>query len=107
MWWLASLALFFATASIAQFVPAPTDLITAQGHAGIPVRYKQVPAGICEQDERVKNFAGYSDVAKDQHIFWWFFEARNAPEKAPLTIWINGGPGYVPNRALFCVQDDN
>ena len=31
-----------------QFVPAPTDLIKKEGYAGISVRYKQVPPGICE-----------------------------------------------------------
>jgi carboxypeptidase C (cathepsin A) len=101
MRWLASfLALSFATGNTAQFVPAPTNLITAQGHAGIPVRYKNVPVGICEKDSKVKSFAGYSDVAPHQHIFWWFFEARTEPEKAPLTVWINGGPGFVlsPSR---------
>jgi carboxypeptidase C (cathepsin A) len=103
MWWLiSSLALSFATGSTAQFVQAPNDLTTAQGYAGIPVRYKQVPVGICEEDPRVKSFAGYSDVAPDQHIFWWFFEARTEPEKAPLTVWINGGPGFVPRPSLVC-----
>ena len=78
----------------AQFVSPPKDLKTAKGYAGVNVRYKEVPAGICELDSKVKSYSGYSDVAEDQHVFWWFFEARNgAPEKAPLTVWINGGPG--------------
>src|SRR6201994_5060306 len=84
----------FATYVVAQFVPAPTDLLTKVGAADIKVRYKEVPAGICEQDPWVKSFSGYADVAENQHIFWWFFEARNdEPSKAPLTVWINGGPG--------------
>lgn len=78
----------------AQFVSPPSNLIEAVGHAGIPVRYKEVPAGICELDPNVKSFSGYADVAEDQHIFWWFFETRNGdPSEAPLTVWINGGPG--------------
>jgi hypothetical protein len=77
---------------VAQFVPVPADLITKTGYAGIDVRYKEVPPGICELDPNVKSYSGYADVDKDQHIFWWFFETRNGnPNNAPLTIWINGG----------------
>ena len=47
----------------AQFVPAPTDLISTTGYAGIPVRYKQVPAGICELNPDVKSYSGYADVS--------------------------------------------
>lgn len=54
----------------AQFVPPPTDLITKEGHAGIKVRYKEVPPGICEQDSNVKSYSGYADVDEHQHIFW-------------------------------------
>jgi hypothetical protein len=96
MWWTASFSiLFFSAGSVAQFITPPKDLIAAKGFAGIPVRYKQVPAEICEKNPGVKSYAGYADVAADQHIFWWFFEARKEPEKAPLTVWINGGPGFV------------
>ena len=77
-----------------QFVAPPTDLINAQGAAGVQVRYKEVPTGICEQDPNVKSYSGYADVSENAHIFWWFFEARNQdPTTAPLTVWINGGPG--------------
>jgi hypothetical protein len=55
-----SAAAFIANA---QFVPAPTDLISTTGYAGIPVRYKQVPAGICELDPDVKSYSGYADVS--------------------------------------------
>ena len=54
----------------AQFVPAPTDLIKKEGHAGINVRYKEVPPGICEQDPTVKSYSGYADVEENEHIFW-------------------------------------
>ncbi|KAJ4295440.1 hypothetical protein N0V90_007452 [Kalmusia sp. IMI 367209] len=87
-------AALLASSASAQFVPAPADLIEKVGYANISVRYKEVPTGICELDPNVKSYSGYADIAEDQHIFWWFFEARNQdPSTAPLTVWINGGPG--------------
>ncbi len=81
--------------STTQFLQPPTNFLEAQGAAGIKIRYRQVPPGICELDANVKSFTGYSDVAANQHIFWWFFEAKKNPKNKPLTVWINGGPGYV------------
>jgi carboxypeptidase C (cathepsin A) len=96
-----AIAALLSTAA-AQFVPAPTDLATKMGFAGIPVRYKEVPAGICEMDPSVKSYSGYADVSENEHIFFWFFEARNEnPSEAPLTVWINGGPGSSSMIGLF------
>ncbi|PWN31842.1 alpha/beta-hydrolase [Meira miltonrushii] len=86
----------------AQFVAEPQDLIHKQGAAGINVRYKEVPSGICESTPGVKSFSGYSDVGKDEHLFWYFFETRNGdPKKAPLTVIINGGPGSSSMISVF------
>ncbi|KAF4544455.1 Carboxypeptidase s1 [Lasiodiplodia theobromae] len=98
---LAATAVLPAAVS-AQFVTAPTNLTLKKGAAGVNVRYKEVPTGICETDPNVKSLSGYADVAEDQHIFWWFFEARNQdPTTAPLTVWINGGPGSSSMIGLF------
>lgn len=98
----AFLPLLLTAFAAAQFVEPPKDLKTAKGYAGVNVRYKEVPAGICELDPSVKSYAGYADVGPDQHIFFWFFEARKGdPRKAPLTSWINGGPGSSSQIGLF------
>jgi len=63
-----SLFLLATAASITstQFVPAPTDLKSTTGYTGIPVRYKEVPTGICELDPKVKSYSGYVDVSENQ-----------------------------------------
>lgn len=89
--------------TLSQFLTSPpSDLKTVLGASNIPIRYKQVPPGICELNAKVKSFAGYADVAPDQHIFFWFFEARNgSPESAPLTVRLDGGPGASSMNGLF------
>lgn len=73
MFSLAVLACSVISATVAQFVPAPTDLIGKAGYAGVNIRYKEVPTGICELDPTVKSYSGYADVEENQHIFFWFF----------------------------------
>ncbi|PNS13881.1 Carboxypeptidase Y [Sphaceloma murrayae] len=100
-----SLLAFAAALSVstAQFVTSePSGWTTKIGAANVPVRYKQVPNGICETNATVKSFSGYADVSKEHHVFFWFFEARKvAPAKAPLTVWISGGPGTSSMVGLF------
>ncbi|KAD2804517.1 hypothetical protein E3N88_37894 [Mikania micrantha] len=40
-------------------------------------------------------YAGYVTVNEShgRALFYWFFEAVESPEKKPLLLWLNGGPG--------------
>lgn len=88
--------------TLSQFVSPPTNLTNATGNYDIPVRYKLVPNGTCELTPGVKSYSGYVDISEHQHIFFWFFEARESdPEDSELTVWINGGPGSSSMIGLF------
>ncbi|GKT44242.1 carboxypeptidase S1 B [Colletotrichum spaethianum] len=84
-----------------QFVTQPTDLKILKGAGGVTVRYKQVPNGICETNNKVKSFAGYVDVSPTQHIYFYLFEARQNAASAPLTVRLDGGPGASSMNGLF------
>ncbi|KAL2484976.1 Serine carboxypeptidase-like 34 [Abeliophyllum distichum] len=42
-----------------------------------------------------KQYAGYVNVNQThgRALFYWFFEATKNPQKKPLLLWLNGGPG--------------
>ncbi|KAK3695930.1 hypothetical protein LTR37_018285 [Vermiconidia calcicola] len=84
------------------------------------------PNDICETTPGVRSYTGYVHLppgaladlgqATDYPIntFFWFFEARNDPANAPLSIWMNGGPGsssmlglFVENGPCFVNSDSN
>ncbi|KAF6829341.1 carboxypeptidase s1 [Colletotrichum plurivorum] len=87
----------------AQFPPEPEGitLLKSKFHENVTISYKE--PGICETTPGVRSYAGYVHLppgtldAETQeypiNTFFWFFEARKAPENAPLAIWLNGGPG--------------
>ncbi|KAL5342909.1 Alpha/Beta hydrolase protein [Aspergillus crustosus] len=87
------------------FPPTPEGLKVVQSkhQKGVTISYKA--PGICETTPGVKSYSGYvhlppgtlNDLGLDQeypiNTFFWFFESRNDPANAPLSIWMNGGPG--------------
>ncbi|XP_077247119.1 serine carboxypeptidase-like 34 [Tasmannia lanceolata] len=44
---------------------------------------------------KFRQYAGYVTVSEShgRALFYWFFEATHKPEKKPLLLWLNGGPG--------------
>lgn len=57
----------------------------------VRLRFKE--PNICESTPGVRSFSGFVDLDEDLHLFFWLFEARKDPETAPITLWLNGGPG--------------
>ncbi|ROW08992.1 hypothetical protein VMCG_02997 [Cytospora schulzeri] len=89
----------------AQF-PPPREGITwvrSKHHEGITISYKNPE--ICETTPGVKSYSGYvhlppnsiNETGETQNYpintFFWFIESRKDPHHAPLSIWLNGGPG--------------
>ena len=64
---------------------------------GVSLSFKETR--ICETTPGVKSYSGYVTLLPsrlapfEQNLFWIFFEARNYPQTAPLTLWLQGGPG--------------
>ena len=84
-------------------VPAnATGVTTITSPSGVQIRYKEPGNdGFCETTPGVKSYSGYIDLAPDAHTFFYFFEARSNPATAPITLWLNGGPGSSSMIGLF------
>ncbi|KAB5513212.1 carboxypeptidase S1 [Coniochaeta sp. 2T2.1] len=107
--------------------PPPLEGVTvlkSKFNQDITISYKE--PGICETTEGVKSYSGYihlppgtlEDLGEPQNYsintFFWFFESRKDPANAPLSIWMNGGPGsssmlglLVENGPCFVNADSN
>ncbi|KAI0639117.1 alpha/beta-hydrolase [Trametes polyzona] len=58
-------------------------------------------SGVCETTPDVYQASGYGDLSETESLWFWFFAARNNSESAPLTLWLNGGPGSSSMIGLF------
>ncbi|KAG9308308.1 Alpha/Beta hydrolase protein [Chiua virens] len=72
----------------------------SQIHPDTNLRYI-TNSGVCETTPGVNQYSGYIDVGTNMSMWFWFFEARNSPETAPFTLWLNGGPGCSSMVGLF------
>ncbi|KAF2113999.1 Alpha/Beta hydrolase protein [Lophiotrema nucula] len=90
--------------SAASFPPKPVGLttITSEKFPGVSISFKQTK--ICETTPDVKSYSGYVNLPPspetnrpyEAHMYFWFFSARQNPSTAPLSLWLQGGPG-VPS----------
>ena len=87
-------------------------VLTSPVDGNITVSYKSPPVGTCTTVfSTQKQYTGYVSlpplvVSPSQgnysiNTFFWFIEARQLPETAPLTIYMNGGPGSSSMVGLF------
>lgn len=68
-----------------------------------------VQSDICETTAGVKSYSGYVHIPPNPdegrnypiNTFFWFFEARKDPANAPLSLWLQGGPGAPSTPAAL------
>jgi carboxypeptidase C (cathepsin A) len=100
------LSLLLSTIVLAQYPPVTENFKLASSPLDpkIKVSYRAPLAGTCESVFKTQNqYTGYitlppftlAPIQQNYSIntFYWFIEARQDSNTAPLTIFINGGPG--------------
>ncbi|GLB39568.1 putative serine carboxypeptidase [Lyophyllum shimeji] len=69
-------------------------------HEALSLRFVS-DSGVCETTPGVHQMSGYIEVGTNMSMWFWFFEARESPDTAPFTLWLNGGPGCSSMIGLF------
>ena len=115
--WVIALLFTLHFSLISALAPPPSfnpDVTTLKSPADsrILVRFKSPAPGTCTTIfPTQKQYAGYVSIppltlAPIQqnytiNTFFWFFESRSDPSTAPLTVYMNGGPGSSSMVGLF------
>ncbi|KAH9939580.1 Alpha/Beta hydrolase protein [Amylocystis lapponica] len=76
-----------------------TSEFTTLAHPAFPsydVRIKK--SSWC--DGTVGSYTGYIDI-EARHLFFYFFESRDNPDKDDVVFWTNGGPGCASELGLL------
>ncbi|CAL1712348.1 unnamed protein product [Somion occarium] len=89
-----------------------TETSTTLKHPLFPTYSVRVKKSTDFCDGTVNAYTGYIDI-EARHIFFYFFESRNEPDKDDVIFWTNGGPACSSSMGLFMelgpcrVQDVN
>ncbi|KAF7194192.1 Carboxypeptidase S1-like B [Pseudocercospora fuligena] len=114
-------------ACLAQFPAEPSGITTIRSRFNDKVTISYKETHICETTPGVRSFSGYVHLPPGilddldgqnntfpMNTFFWFFEARKDPANAPLSLWMNGGPGassmlglLVENGPCYVNSDSN
>lgn len=93
-------AIGVATQAVQAASIQPKHLTTVRSllNSDVSLSYKETH--LCETTPGVKSYTGYVNIPAnasgqpyDIHTFFWFFESRKDPANAPLSLWLQGGPG--------------
>ncbi|TLD24306.1 hypothetical protein PspLS_06619 [Pyricularia sp. CBS 133598] len=74
-------------------------VIHSRALPGVKVTFQETT--ICETTPGVKGYSGYVTLPAtldpaipfESNMFFWFFESRQSPATAPMSLWLQGGPG--------------
>ncbi|KAI0048899.1 alpha/beta-hydrolase [Auriscalpium vulgare] len=98
-------AILFWLAGAANFQPVGllrdlnVDAFTTLQHPLFPTHSVRIKRSeFC--DNTVRAYTGYIDF-NARHLFFYFFESRNEPDKDDVIFWTNGGPGCSSATGLF------